>query len=107
MNALQIVRKSILERSEPERDRHAELIGELRHEFNTPLTSIRAFSEILLNNPDMDPVKRKQFLRIVIAETDKLTRRLGDALDDSDRAAFVAGHPARHASLPRRRSART
>ena len=52
-----------------------------RHELRTPLTSIRAFSEILLDNPDLDGQERERYLRIIVEETERLTRLINQVLD--------------------------
>ncbi|MEZ5582984.1 MAG: hypothetical protein R3F37_09660 [Candidatus Competibacteraceae bacterium] len=36
------------------------------------MTSIRAFSEILLANPDMEVAQRSEFLGIVVKETERV-----------------------------------
>jgi signal transduction histidine kinase/Na+/proline symporter len=51
------------------------------HELRTPLTSIRAFSEILRDNPELDPLRRTRYLEVVIAESERLTRLINDILD--------------------------
>ncbi len=58
-----------------------ELVSTVSHELRTPLTSIRAFSEILLSNPEMDAAQRRQFLEIVVKESERLTRLINDVLD--------------------------
>lgn len=50
-----------------------DLITSLNHELRTPLTAIRAFSAILLDEPDMELGQRRQFLAIVVEETERLT----------------------------------
>ncbi len=51
------------------------------HELRTPLTSIRALSEILHDNPDLEPDERQEFLRTVVKETERLTRLVNEVLD--------------------------
>ncbi len=58
-----------------------EFVSTVSHELRTPLTAIRAFSEILRDNPDMKPEKRQQFLSVVVRETERLTRLINDVLD--------------------------
>ena len=53
----------------------------MSHELRTPLTSIRAFSEILLANPEMESAQREEFLRIVVKESERLTRLVEEVLD--------------------------
>jgi signal transduction histidine kinase len=42
---------------------------------------MRAFSEILLDNPDLERPERERFLRIVIEEIERLTRLINQILD--------------------------
>jgi Na+/proline symporter/nitrogen-specific signal transduction histidine kinase len=58
-----------------------EFVSTVSHELRTPLTSIRAFSEILEQNPEMDPTQRHEFLHIVVKETERLTRLINEVLD--------------------------
>lgn len=58
-----------------------EFISTITHELRTPLTSIRAFSEILHDTPDLPPEKQREFLKIVIKESERLTRLIGQILD--------------------------
>jgi Na+/proline symporter/signal transduction histidine kinase len=58
-----------------------DFISTVTHELRTPLTSIRAFSEILHDNPDLDGAQRGKFLGIVIKESERLTRLINQVLD--------------------------
>jgi Na+/proline symporter/nitrogen-specific signal transduction histidine kinase len=58
-----------------------EFIATVTHELRTPLTSIRSFSEILHDNPDIDATQRQEFLGIVIKESERLTRLINQVLD--------------------------
>ncbi|MCB0162041.1 MAG: histidine kinase, partial [Caldilineaceae bacterium] len=58
-----------------------EFISTVTHELRTPLTSIRAFTEILYDNPDLDPARRSEFLAIVLRESERLTRLINQVLD--------------------------
>ncbi len=58
-----------------------DFISTVTHELRTPLTSIRAFSEILHDNPDLDPAERQRFLGLVIKESERLTRLINQVLD--------------------------
>jgi len=51
-----------------------EFVSTVSHELRTPLTSIRSFSAILREDPDVDIEKRKKFLDIITKETERLTR---------------------------------
>jgi Na+/proline symporter/signal transduction histidine kinase len=51
------------------------------HEIRTPLTSIKALSEIIYDNDDLDDEQRKTFLNTIIHETDRLSRLVNQVLD--------------------------
>ena len=58
-----------------------DFLSTVTHELRTPLTSIRAFSEILNQDPDVDLVQRRKFLGIITKETERLTRIINQVLD--------------------------
>lgn len=58
-----------------------DFISTVTHELRTPLTSIRAFSEILHDNPDLDMIQRNNFLEIILKESERLTRLINQVLD--------------------------
>ncbi|HEY5999900.1 MAG TPA: ATP-binding protein [bacterium] len=58
-----------------------EFVSTVSHELRTPLSSIRAFSEILEDEPDMDPQQRQQLSRIVVQESERLSRLVDQILD--------------------------
>ncbi|MEW6689869.1 MAG: HAMP domain-containing sensor histidine kinase, partial [Pseudomonadota bacterium] len=60
-----------------------EFVSTVSHELRTPLTSIRSFSEILHDHPELPEADRSRFLGIVIKETERLTRLIGHILDVS------------------------
>ena len=51
------------------------------HELRTPLTSIRAFTQILHEDPDLGRDQRMKFLGIITKETERLTRLINQVLD--------------------------
>jgi Na+/proline symporter/nitrogen-specific signal transduction histidine kinase len=55
-------------------------LSQISHELRTPMTSIRAFSELLAEG-DLPPEKVAEFGRILYAEAVRLTRLLDDLLD--------------------------
>lgn len=57
-----------------------EFISTVTHEMKTPITSIRAFSEILLDE-NLDEVDKRRFLQIIIDETGRMTRLIDQVLD--------------------------
>jgi signal transduction histidine kinase len=58
-----------------------DFVSTVSHELRTPLTSIRAFAEMLFDRPDTPPEKRRQFLGIILKETERLTRLINQILD--------------------------
>ncbi len=64
-----------------------EFVSSVSHELRTPLTSIRALSEILVDNLDLPAAEREKYLRIVVEETERLTRLINQVLDMSKLAS--------------------
>jgi len=60
-----------------------EFISTAAHEFQTPLTSIRGFSEILLKRDDLDPKDKANYLTFIHEESEHLTNLVSDLLDIS------------------------
>lgn len=58
-----------------------DFLSTVTHELRTPITSIRAFSEILYDNSDLEEVDRQHYLGIVIKETERLSRLISQVLD--------------------------
>ncbi len=58
-----------------------DFLSMVSHELRTPLTSLRAFGEILQDNPGVSDGERKQFLGIIINESERLTRLIDQLLD--------------------------
>ena len=58
-----------------------DFMSSVTHELRTPLTSIRAFSELMRDEPEMDTAQRQQFLGLVVAETERLSRLVNQVLD--------------------------
>jgi Na+/proline symporter/nitrogen-specific signal transduction histidine kinase len=66
-----------------------DFMSSVTHELRTPLTSIRALSEMMAEDLDMPQVQRREFLRIINAETERLSRLVNQVLD---MAKIEAGH---------------
>jgi len=58
-----------------------DFITTVTHELRTPLTSIRAFSEILREDPEVELTQRRRFVEIIAKETERLTRLINQVLD--------------------------
>lgn len=57
----------------------SEFVSMVSHELRTPLTSIHGFSEIL-QTKDMDPEKKEEFYRIILNESERLSRLITNLL---------------------------
>lgn len=58
-------------------------VSNVSHELKTPLTSIRMFAELLQEDRIKDPAKRLHYLRVIVAESQRLTRLVNNVLDFS------------------------
>jgi Na+/proline symporter/nitrogen-specific signal transduction histidine kinase len=66
-----------------------DFMSSVTHELRTPLTSIRALTELMLDDAEMDAAQRRHFLGIVVAETERLSRLVNQVLD---MAKIESGH---------------
>jgi len=62
-------------------EKRIRFISGASHEIRAPLSSIRSFSEILLNYGDIDENTRKEFLNIINEESVRLTQIANEILD--------------------------
>ncbi|MER2518110.1 MAG: sensor histidine kinase [Candidatus Accumulibacter phosphatis] len=58
-----------------------DIMSSVTHELRTPLTSIRAFSELLRDDPKMHLADRVRFLGLIVSEAERLTRLINQTLD--------------------------
>lgn len=58
-----------------------ELIANVSHDLRTPLTMIKAYSEMIRDISGDDKEKREEHLKIIIDETDRLTELVNDMMD--------------------------
>jgi signal transduction histidine kinase len=58
-------------------------VANVSHELKTPLTSIRMFAEMLRDGRQPDRNKQREYLDIMSAETERLTRLVNNVLDFS------------------------
>jgi two-component system, OmpR family, phosphate regulon sensor histidine kinase PhoR len=79
-------------------------VSGVSHELKTPLTSIRMYAELLSEDRIKDPEKRKHYLQVIVAESQRLARLVNNVLhfsrleqgrekyhrEEIDLAAFVA-----------------
>jgi signal transduction histidine kinase len=65
------------------------------HELRTPLTSIRALAELMRDDAEMPLAQQRQFIAIIVTETERLTRLVNQVLD---MAKIESGHAQWHTS---------
>ena len=58
-----------------------ELIANVSHDLRTPLTMIKAYSEMIRDLSGENKEKREEHLKVIIDETDRLTRLVNDMMD--------------------------
>ncbi|MDD2336543.1 MAG: ATP-binding protein [Geobacteraceae bacterium] len=58
-----------------------EFISNVSHELRTPLSSIRSYSEILLNYDDIDPETQREFLQTINGESVRMSAFATEVLD--------------------------
>jgi signal transduction histidine kinase len=66
-----------------------DFMSSVTHELRTPLTSIRAFAELMRDDPGMAAPQRQEFLGLVVAEAERLSRLVNQVLD---MAKIESGH---------------
>ena len=59
----------------------ANFITTVTHELRTPITSMKALSKILLDNPHLPHDQQAEFLAIVVSESERITRLINQVLD--------------------------
>lgn len=69
--------------SEEEAVRKISFVANVSHEFKTPLTTIRLYSELLEQGRVSDEAKRTDYLRTIGRETQRLARLVNNVLDFS------------------------
>ena len=78
-----ILEKLTAERLEELNKQKSMFVSTVSHDFKTPLTSIKIFAEMLLENEKALSDKSKNHLGIIEGETDRLTRLINNVLDFS------------------------
>jgi len=65
-----------------ERDKQKdEFLDTVAHELKTPITSIKALSEILLDDDEIDNNTKKKFLTSILSESQRVSRLINNILD--------------------------
>jgi signal transduction histidine kinase len=60
-------------------------VANVSHELKTPLTSIRLFAELLLSGRQENEERRREYLRTMMSEADRLSHLVGNVLSFSGR----------------------
>jgi signal transduction histidine kinase len=58
-----------------------DFMSSVTHELRTPLTSIRAFAELMRDDPQMEAAQRQQFIGLIVDESERLSRLVNQVLD--------------------------
>ncbi|MFA5148136.1 MAG: ATP-binding protein [Candidatus Omnitrophota bacterium] len=58
-----------------------DFVANVSHELRTPLSSIKGYSETLMEGGVSDPKQQKEFLDIIYRESDRLAKLIDDLLD--------------------------
>lgn len=73
-------------------EQKSEFVANVSHELKTPLSLVRMFAELLLSGRVASDEKRKQYLEIMLTESERLTALIENVLDfarvDRGRATF-------------------
>lgn len=72
-----------LNRSRREALQKTTFVSNVSHEFKTPLTTLRLYSDLLLEGRVKDPEKQESYLRTMRDESDRLARLVHNVLDFS------------------------
>uniref|UniRef100_A0AAU3H5X0 histidine kinase n=1 Tax=Streptomyces sp. NBC_01401 TaxID=2903854 RepID=A0AAU3H5X0_9ACTN len=112
--------RAALHRKDRTERRLRRFMADAGHELRTPLTSLQGFAELLLDDPDMSPARRREAHELIAQNADRMSRlvdslfllaKLGDApttehgpvdllsLAADGIAASAARHPARRIAL--------
>ena len=72
--------RDITERKEIERLKD-EMVSAVSHEMRTPLTAMLGFTDLLLEEQNVEPQQQKEYLTIIRNETERLSGLIGNFLD--------------------------
>src|SRR5207248_2026786 len=64
-------------------ERRIRFVSAVTHELRTPLTTLRLYLDMLMNGLVRDEKQREEYIRILHAEADRLTRLVSNVLDYS------------------------
>lgn len=63
--------------------RKSNFVANVSHELKTPLTSIRMYAELLDSKKELELNKRQKYLRVILSESERLSRLIANVLDFS------------------------
>ena len=61
-------------------DMRKEFVANVSHELKTPITSIKTYSETLLDQEELDDESKVKFLNVILTEANRMTRLVSDLL---------------------------
>ena len=61
-------------------DMRKEFVSNVSHELKTPLTSIKTYTETLLEQDELDVESKEKFLKVILSEANRMTRLVSDLL---------------------------
>jgi signal transduction histidine kinase len=73
-----------------------DFMSSVTHELRTPLTSIRALAELMRDDPKIELAQRRQFIDIIVSESERLSRLVNQVLD---MAKIESGHAQWHTEV--------
>ncbi len=80
LSAIIVVLRDTTEQMKLEMSRR-EFVSNVSHELRTPITTIKTYSETLLESEDISPETRKSFLEVTLNEADRMARLVTDLLE--------------------------
>ncbi len=80
MSAIIVMLRDVTEQMRLEMS-HREFVSNVSHELRTPITTIKTYSETLLDMDDIPPEMSKNFLSVMQSEADRMARLVSDLLD--------------------------
>src|SRR5207248_2626427 len=64
-------------------ERRIRFVSAVTHELRTPLTTLRLYLDMLMNGLVRDEKQREEYIRTLHAEADRLTRLVGNLIDNA------------------------